>query len=375
LTAATSLLLIVSVMRAAREHGLPLYHVLPLLPCLLPEALRFALPGAILLSTCNVFGRLSAGNEIVAIKAQGISPWVVIWPALALAIVLSLFAVWLNDEAVCWGHERIEHIAVSEGPDVIYGMLRLHGSFANDRFSVNVKSVEDRTLYGALISFSGAKTAPAFTIIAEQVELRAEPETRTLRLLCRNGSIETPGEWVARFPDTFEHAIGLDDVRNKSRSLAPAWIPLRRIPEEIAAKQAALDRFENYLASKAALQMITGDFAGLTSTEWLAAHEKRRQETNFLFRLAIEPPRRWANGFSCFCFAIVGMPLAIRWRSGDFLSSFFLCFAPILILYYPLLAYGVDAAKRGEIWPQCVWLGNVVIIVVGAWLFRGVFRR
>jgi lipopolysaccharide export system permease protein len=51
-----------------------------------------------------------------------------------------------------------------------------------------------------------------------------------------------------------------------------------------------------------------------------------------------------------------------------------LCFVPILIVYYPLLAYGVDRAKSGSVPPYTVWLGNVILAGVGAWMTRKVLR-
>jgi lipopolysaccharide export system permease protein len=56
------------------------------------------------------------------------------------------------------------------------------------------------------------------------------------------------------------------------------------------------------------------------------------------------------------------------------LSSFFVCFLPVLLAYYPLLAYGVDKAKGGELPPSVVWLGNAVFILWGVWLLRRVLR-
>jgi lipopolysaccharide export system permease protein len=93
-----------------------------------------------------------------------------------------------------------------------------------------------------------------------------------------------------------------------------------------------------------------------------------------LFRLQTEPWRRWANGFSCFFFVVAGIPLAIRLRNSDVLTSFFLCFLPILLVYYPLLAFGVDRAKGGVLPPYTVWLGNVFLLLAGLWLLRKVLR-
>jgi lipopolysaccharide export system permease protein len=91
-------------------------------------------------------------------------------------------------------------------------------------------------------------------------------------------------------------------------------------------------------------------------------------------RLSVEPPRRWATGFSCFFFVWLGAPLAIWMRKSDFFASFFACFVPILILYYPLLMFGLDQAKNGTLPPSCVWLANVGIGIIGFWFLRKIHR-
>ena len=66
--------------------------------------------------------------------------------------------------------------------------------------------------------------------------------------------------------------------------------------------------------------------------------------------------------------------MAIRRRHSEFLASFFACFLPILIVYYPLLMFSVDQAKDGRVPPATVWLGNIVLGVWGAWMMRRVVR-
>jgi lipopolysaccharide export system permease protein len=108
---------------------------------------------------------------------------------------------------------------------------------------------------------------------------------------------------------------------------------------------------------------------------WKTEQRKLEDQRSRLYRLQTEPHRRWANGFSCLCFALVGAPLAMRLRNSDFLTSFFLSFMPILLLYYPLLAYGVDRAKAGAAPPYCVWLANLVLVAAGLWLLRHVRKH
>ena len=58
---------------------------------------------------------------------------------------------------------------------------------------------------------------------------------------------------------------------------------------------------------------------------------------------------------------LIGAPMAIWRRNADFLTNFFLCFMPILLIYYPLLALGVDRPKPASCPPCSVWFGNFIL--------------
>jgi lipopolysaccharide export system permease protein len=66
--------------------------------------------------------------------------------------------------------------------------------------------------------------------------------------------------------------------------------------------------------------------------------------------------------------------MAIRLRHAEILAIFFVCFLPILIVYYPLMVVSVGQAKDGVVPPPAVWLGNVVLALWGFWLLRRVVR-
>ena len=104
-------------------------------------------------------------------------------------------------------------------------------------------------------------------------------------------------------------------------------------------------------------QTEIGAEADLTAT--IEAHDRR------LLRLEAEVQRRLSNGFSCFCFAILGIPLAIWRRDGDYVTVFFVCFLPILIGFYPSLVMGEYLAVNGLAPPYAVWLGCAVFLVLG----------
>jgi lipopolysaccharide export system permease protein len=71
---------------------------------------------------------------------------------------------------------------------------------------------------------------------------------------------------------------------------------------------------------------------------------------------------------------MVGVPLSIKRRNSDFMTSFFVSFVPILLVYYPAMMYGVDRAKEGALPQYAVWTGNVICCVCGVWLLRRVLR-
>jgi lipopolysaccharide export system permease protein len=177
-----------------------------------------------------------------------------------------------------------------------------------------------------------------------------------------------------RQPRIFKHAMSLND-RASATETHPSFMALRAIPGAIEKQEQEILELEQESAAHAAYQMVTGNIDGMLQPEWVQAADKLDGAWSHLHRLQTEPYRRWANGFSCLCFALVGAAMAIRWRNADLLTSFFLCFLPILIVYYPLLMYGVDAAKNGRLPPTIVWLGNLILIIWGVWMMRRVIRN
>ena len=112
LFALTSLMILIGAVREAVAQGLGAAQIVQLLPFLLPNALMFAVPGTILFSVASVYGRMSASNEIVALKSLGLSPMHVLWPSLFLAVMLSLSTVWLNDMAMSWGVRGVQRVVI-----------------------------------------------------------------------------------------------------------------------------------------------------------------------------------------------------------------------------------------------------------------------
>lgn len=110
LTALTSLLLLQYVARQLDKlvgKGLPWSVIGEFLVLSLPFTVAMTLPMALLMSTLQAFGRLSAEHEVTAFKASGIGVRSLMAPVLVAAAVLSLLMVGFNDQVLPRANHRL----------------------------------------------------------------------------------------------------------------------------------------------------------------------------------------------------------------------------------------------------------------------------
>src|SRR5262245_23941706 len=371
----TCVLVLMVVLVEASRMNLGLLPTLRLLPFSLPLALAYAAPCAMLFTICLIYGRMSADNEVVATKALGIPPTALLWPAWIVAFGLSLVGVWLTDLAFSWGALGVQRVVVQSVEEIAYGMLRTQRSYANQRFSIVVKDVQDRKLIRPIMNFQANNDMPAIRISAAEAELKADLSRSVMILILTDCEIEMapsihsfiPGREVREFPLTFFSAR---DVRENN----PTNLPLRQIAGEIPKQVRFIDEMERSLAAQSALALVTGELQDLSEALWKTRRKQLADARSRLFRLQTEPWRRWANGFSTLAFVLVGAPLAILLKKADVMTRFGFVFPPILVIYYPLFIGCCDRAKSGSLPPYIVWIPNVLMAVFGLWLMKRVVR-
>jgi lipopolysaccharide export system permease protein len=105
----------------------------------------------------------------------------------------------------------------------------------------------------------------------------------------------------------------------------PSHLYLSQIDGEIKKQVKDLANVKRSHAVRACSQMITGDMVGLTNDDWQERNETLRLAEARLDRLHVVPHRRWANGFSCFAFAIIGIPVALKLKTANYATTFGIC--------------------------------------------------
>jgi lipopolysaccharide export system permease protein len=373
----TALILLIGVGRELLHQGLGVMAVLSLLPYVVPVSLQYSLPTTMLFAVCCVYGRMSADGEISTIKSAGVSPLRIMQPALIFAALLSPFAVLLSDLAVSWGNPGTKQVVVYSIEDVVYRMLRAQRSYSSPKgFSIHVQDVDGKRLMYPTVTLNSKTSSEPVTMTAREASITLNPETQNLRLSAIDSRVELGGGIVHQHPGSIDIEIPLDMVLRKGSvdSGRPSDLSMRAIgPEAIRQKRAA-EADRQRLAAQTGFSLIAARWEELGGPRGSQLQTAIAVGDSRLTKLQTEPWRRWAVGFSCFFFVWVGIPLAIRMKSADYWVSFGMCFVPILILYYPLLEFGVTQAKAGDLPPYSVWLANICMGFVGIYLCRHIYR-
>jgi len=370
--ALTLLLLIVGVVQQAIDNHLPLIYVPHLIPPVFANMSPISLPVTLLLAVTVFFSRMSGNNEVIALKALGIPPRAFLMPVFVIAFFFSIIGVGINELAITYGRQGINMVLYYGTEDILIERLKQTHQVVtkNNRITIIVKGVDGK---GRLLDPTIMLKKESVTIEASSAQITTDFNENILRVVFVD--FRVVGEGAFRFAGgerTVE--IQLSEVFPIRRENHPSDMGLHQISKKQKNTAEQIEEQQQIIAAHRTFGAGMGVVDGWVAGPIADAKKRIRSLQTLQNKLSVEPPRRWATGFCCFFFVWLGAPLAIWMRKSDFFASFFACFVPILILYYPLLAFGLDQAKNGSLPPMCVWTANVVIGFIGLWFLRQIHR-
>ena len=371
----TLLLLAIGLVQEAMDNHIPPIYIVQFIPYVFLEMIPISLPVTLLLAVTIFFARMSGNNEVVALKALGIPPKAFLLPVFVLAFFMSIIGVAINEWAITYGRQGINIVINRIAEDILLNQLSQTRSIEspNRQITILVGGVDEqrRLVAPRIILHREAITIEA-RIAQISIDFDEELREDILEIKLENWRI-TGDRLEFDSPDRTLH-IPLSQIMRTGERHRASSMGLYQIHQE---KRNALEMIEQQrraIAAHRTFAAVMGSVDSWASPEIENAKRLIRQYQRHHERLSVEPPRRWATGFCCFFFVLLGAPLAIWMRKTDFFSSFFACFLPILILYYPLFAFGLDQAKKGSLPPSTVWLANVAIGIIALWLLRKIHR-
>lgn len=351
-----------------------------------------AVPMAVLIAVLVVFGRLSADNELLALKAAGISFTRVITPVILAALLLSLVMIWFNDQVLPdWNHRARELAASLKRAKAALVLKQKEGVFMRDLgpYHLLIRHVDEETnQLSGLTLYDTGQPGPPTTLRAAAGRIEIFDEGRYMRLTLEDGeSHRIDSDDPGRFSrGTFARQVL--HIRDKSRDFSGYRSTYRSDREmNVTAMLAAVEGFhlenERSLAAidstvDAFVQQVTDstDTTGFADRgrrlqsridrQLTLVESRRRRADSYL----VEVHKKFSIALACVVFVLVGAPVGALTRArGAAVSvavSLFFFFA-----FWMFLIGGEELADRGFVPPGvAMWAPNVILGAIGVLLTR-----
>ncbi|HIJ86708.1 MAG TPA: LPS export ABC transporter permease LptF [Desulfuromonadales bacterium] len=317
------------------SHGVAIADVCKMILYLIPSFLIYTIPMAFLLAVLLAFGRLSADNEIVVIKACGISLFQVMPPVMFCACVAVLLAFGVSTIGIPWGNSSFRELSQQVLTKNIAGTIR-EKTFWDDipGLVMYTDHYEEKSqqLKGVVIH-DGRNQSRPMTIFARDGVISGASQSNALLLSLQNGSIHMAGEGGSyRMVHFGEYSMTVGDREKRtpqSRNESDMWLSDLKSRIDDPAIPATL-------------------------------------RISYL----IEYHSRFTFPCASFVFALLAVPLGIQNRrsgkSGGFAVSIL-----IILFYYVMMSVAKSFPERG-ILPASIalWLPNLFFFSIGLYFLR-----
>src|SRR5205814_174719 len=149
------------------NHDVPMEYLITFIAYVLPLSLIFTIPWGLLTAILLVFGRLSADNELIALRANGVSVPRVCLSLWAVALACTVLCLWLNVQVAPAAQEKLRSTIfdlATRNPMALFGSDQVIEQLLEQLKSENVRERSaSRTEINKRFSFPFA--CVAFAII------------------------------------------------------------------------------------------------------------------------------------------------------------------------------------------------------------------
>jgi lipopolysaccharide export system permease protein len=372
----TGMFLLGGVVSEAAQRGLAPSQILMIIPLLIPNTLPYTVPATCLFATCVVYGRLSHDNEITAVKAAGVHLGRLVGPGLLLGILTAVGVFALDYQVIPATHQMLRTQVLGDVDDLLYAQLKRQGCLKHTKmpFAMWVRQVQGRRLIDAIFKKRDEKgDGYKFVARAREARLHFDPATSKLRvdMSCvitsgENDSLEgnaTEPYYEVELPN---NVFGGDYIRHPNDLSWPELLDRKdQLDDECAKGEAAIQA------------PPPSHYSPEQQQEWIrslkyTALGKNRERNSIEAEVQMRP----ALAAGCLCFVLIGGPVGVWFSRADYLSTFVSCFLPTILVYYPLLLFGMNSARDGRMPPAVgLWMANAVVGALALALYARIMRR
>ncbi|MGJ8652247.1 MAG: LptF/LptG family permease [Opitutaceae bacterium] len=330
-----------------------------LLGLLIPYVAAYALPLGMLTGTLIALGRLSSQQEIVAMKAAGISLYQIASPVFLISFVGMILGVIVNlhySPKSLLAYKQLMAAAITENPVAFIEEKRFINEFPG--YVIYMGGRDGKTMQDFWIwEVDDAKRVTRFVRAAEG-ELTYDKVGNELVLTLKNGtaevrSVENPEAFAEDMPD----ALFFGEL--------PLALPLDQLFGETGKEKRGPRRKEMTIAQ---LMVRRGQ---------LLEDEQAKGEGMTKHRLKVQMyiQKNCAMAFSVFSLAIFGVPLAIQVGRKETYANLAIALVIAMTYYFLMIIvswFEGNPALRADL---LIWLPNIIFQGVGFWLIRRASRN
>jgi lipopolysaccharide export system permease protein len=296
----------------------------------IPFFLAYIIPMSVMMSVLLTFLRLSNDNEIVALKASGISIYHLLPPVILFSVLNALLTAYMAIYGLPWGQQSYKQMAmnvVQSNFNVGLKERQFNDSFDGVMFYVNKIDLNDNSLKDIYIE-DQRNEGFSTTIVAPRGRI-FNGENRLSFILSLNNGV-------------------INQVNLKSR----------------AVHSIAFDSYDLQLDLKDAVNNIRKKKRGIKEMhlDELAAFLKAENiKTKNYYSAWVEFHKKFSIPFACIALGILAVPLGIQSSSSRKSAGLGIGLIAFLI-YYLLLSAGLVFSEAGNLSPVLgMWLPNFIM--------------
>jgi lipopolysaccharide export LptBFGC system permease protein LptF len=217
------------------HKGLDVPSLFSVLPYMALYTLPHALPTSLLTATVMSYGRLSADNEITAIKAAGIHLHNLVTPVIIVGVFFSILALYLNAEILPRSYFKVRQLQEK----AVKRVLATHFITAKKKidfppYQIFIGSVESSNFKDIAV-FEYADDYIANILLAEEGEIEIDDDGNKVLLTLRRGEFLKPDSGNSVDSPTtgsFEEAVFAIPLKEKVRHTALKYTTLTSLIEQ-----------------------------------------------------------------------------------------------------------------------------------------------
>ena len=327
------------------NHDVPMEYLITFIAYVLPFSLIFTIPWGLLTAILLVFGRLSADNELIALRANGVSISRICIPLAAVALLCTAICLWLNVQVAPAAQEKLRstiYDLATRNPMALFDSDQVIDQFPGRKIYVGKK--DGNRLENIIVFEVDDNSIPIRVTYARTGKLEADLENKRILMHL----------YEARYQQRDEkNPLDLRKIRD-GINMAEGTLPISL--EELYEK-------EKKRPSRSALSIEQ-------LLEQLKSENKNERSAS-----RTEINKRFSFPFSCLAFALIGVPLGVTAHRRETSIGFAMGLI-VAVSYFLFVIIGDTLRSNPKVHPELlVWFPNILFLVLGAFLFRRLARQ